>query len=221
MLQKIREAVTILTLLAVAALAVEGSLLLRQTRKDEVQIAQQTSQTLSNVDRTVIIVGGAATNIEKETREFKDQSVQQAKAATEATQLLNDDLKSFGTLISTANTTLQTQSASLTNLENQSTQTLTNTDKHIDDVFTQLQPALQALSTQTPIIAQNVADISSNANTTSENLADTSLQVKLTATDFQQFVHRETTPVRGTWNLMKGMLEHFAGPAASVATAVK
>jgi hypothetical protein len=42
-----------------------------------------------------------------------------------------------------------------------------------------------------------------------------------TSGDIHAFVHRETTPVRGTWNVIKSFLEEFAGPAAQVATAVK
>jgi ABC-type transporter Mla subunit MlaD len=42
-----------------------------------------------------------------------------------------------------------------------------------------------------------------------------------TSGDIRQFVHRETTPVRGTWNVIKAFLRDFAGPAAQVATSVK
>ena len=42
-----------------------------------------------------------------------------------------------------------------------------------------------------------------------------------TSSDIHAFVHRETTPVRGTWNLIKNFLMEFAGPAAQVATAAK
>lgn len=42
-----------------------------------------------------------------------------------------------------------------------------------------------------------------------------------TTSDIKAFVHRETTPVRGTWNVIKSFLREFAGPAAQVATAVK
>jgi ABC-type transporter Mla subunit MlaD len=42
-----------------------------------------------------------------------------------------------------------------------------------------------------------------------------------TSGDIRAFVHRETTPVRGTWNMIKVFLRDFAGPAAQVATSVK
>jgi uncharacterized protein len=42
-----------------------------------------------------------------------------------------------------------------------------------------------------------------------------------TSSDIHDFVHRETTPVRGTWNVIKAFLSEFAGPAAQVATAAK
>ena len=49
---------------------------------------------------------------------------------------------------------------------------------------------------------------------TTANLADTTKDIK-------DYVHRETAPVRGTWNVLKSFLREFAGPAAQVATAVK
>jgi len=42
-----------------------------------------------------------------------------------------------------------------------------------------------------------------------------------TSGDIAAFVHRETTPVRGTWNVIKSFLREFAGPSAQVATAIK
>jgi hypothetical protein len=42
-----------------------------------------------------------------------------------------------------------------------------------------------------------------------------------TMSDIHGFVHRETTPVRGTWNVIKAFLMEFAGPASQVATAAK
>lgn len=45
--------------------------------------------------------------------------------------------------------------------------------------------------------------------------------VDATTRDFAAWVHRETAPVRGTWNVLKEILFEIAGPAASVASAVK
>jgi hypothetical protein len=42
-----------------------------------------------------------------------------------------------------------------------------------------------------------------------------------TSGDVRTFVHRETTPVRGTWNEVKAFLAWIAGPLAQVATAAK
>lgn len=35
--------------------------------------------------------------------------------------------------------------------------------------------------------------------------------------DVKAFVHRETTPVRGTWNVIRGFVRDFGGPIATVA----
>lgn len=45
--------------------------------------------------------------------------------------------------------------------------------------------------------------------------------LEATTGDIKNFVHRETTPVRGTWNIIKAFLKEFAGPLAQTATAVK
>lgn len=63
-------------------------------------------------------------------------------------------------------------------------------------------------------ILRNTAEITAHA-------AATSAHLEAASADIAQFVHRETTPVRGTWNVIKAFLREFAGPAAQVATAAK
>ena len=53
------------------------------------------------------------------------------------------------------------------------------------------------------------------------NIASGTAHLDASAADVQTFIHRETTPVRGTWNVIKAFLQEFAGPAAQVATAAK
>lgn len=55
--------------------------------------------------------------------------------------------------------------------------------------------------------AKNGFEISANLDSTTKDVAD--------------FVHRETTPVRGMWNIIKAFLKTFAGPLAQTATAIK
>ena len=199
--------------IAIGYAALEAGLFLQQGRHDEVQLAQQTSTTLTNINRTVLIVGGTTTNIEKMTRDWKDQSVAQVKAATEATTLLNDDLTQLGVLIQTANTSLVNQNVQLTALEKQGSDALVGADAKTDALFTQLQPAIDSISTNVPVTMKNVTSITTTS-------ADTSEQFALTSHDFHAFVHRETAPVRGTWNILKSIFTSFAGPSAQVATAI-
>jgi hypothetical protein len=56
---------------------------------------------------------------------------------------------------------------------------------------------------------------------TAENTAETTKNLADTTADIKEYVHRETTPVRGTWHLVKEFLYELAGPLASVATAAK
>lgn len=62
--------------------------------------------------------------------------------------------------------------------------------------------------------AANVQAATAQLNATSENIS-------AATQDIAAFVHRETTPVRGTWNVIKAFLREFAGPAAQVTTAIR
>lgn len=102
----------------------------------------------------------------------------------------------------------------------------------LDGTTAQLQPILADLGTgaaafakQTPGILSNLSDTSAQTVIVARNTADTTVSIDASAHDIQAFIHRETTPVRGTWNVIKGFLKEFlrefAGPAAQVATASK
>lgn len=52
------------------------------------------------------------------------------------------------------------------------------------------------------------------------HLDSASANVDATTADIHKFVHRETTPARGTWNLIKSFLG-IAAPVAQIGTALK
>ena len=84
--------------------------------------------------------------------------------------------------------------------------TLSSADAAIDSIAADAQQA-----------RPGIVELSDSA----AHLNGVSASMEASANDVQQFIHRELTPVRGTWNLVKKFLQGIAGPAASVATAIK
>ncbi len=158
---------------------------------------------LADGHRTEEIAGGAITNIEKESNGWKKESDSQSQQATLAITSLNSDLGRLGELISTTNSLVQSQSSSLTNLETQ--------------IGSSSQTSFADLNQQLEL----VGPILQSTQQTSENISETTASMDASAHDVQSFIHRETAPARGTWNVIKSFLISFAGPMAQVATASK
>lgn len=109
----------------------------------------------------------------------------------------------------------------------------TGTASDLHETVTALQPTLKNLADASAGAARAMNDPSitaslANVQETSAATAATAAQLQQiaehldgAAADVQAFVHRETTPARGTWNVIKTFLMEFAGPGAQVATAVK
>jgi hypothetical protein len=88
----------------------------------------------------------------------------------------------------------------------------------------QLQAPARDLTASLEMLPPIMADLQKTGDQTviiSQNTADSSHEIDLTLHDVQAFAHRELSPIRGTWNVLKGILMEFAGPAAEVATAIK
>lgn len=79
--------------------------------------------------------------------------------------------------------------------------------------------ATQAASAAMEAAGKNMADPA--IHETLAHVDGVAGNLDATSGDIRTFVHRETTPVRGTWNVIKAFLRDFAGPAAQVATSVK
>jgi hypothetical protein len=89
------------------------------------------------------------------------------------------------------------------------------------DVHTTMGNSQQLLQAATadltdPAIHETFLQIAGSA----VNLNGMSSDGKKMTTDFAAFVHRETAPVRGTWNVVKGFIG-LGGPLGSIATAIK
>lgn len=181
-MNRLKQILECLFFFAFIALAIEAFLLVRNMEKELPHV----DQLITDADRTTIIIAGTATNIEKSTRQWKDEASSQARAATQATIQLNTDLKSLDTLLDTANTTLVTQSDSFAALQAQ-------TSKSINELVTKAGPSLDSLSLSTanlsqslPPILKNINDASAQTVTIAQNTAQGTAELNATTHDIRQ-----------------------------------
>lgn len=158
---------------------------------------------LVDLHRTLLVAGGAITNIEKGTRAWQSKQNQLADQAITAEGNLNVVLLSLNNLAAQLSSSLKDQNQSALSLEAGMSESIGSLDSLSSSLKTQMAP------------------IARNLDSSSANIASTTASMDASAKDVQAFIHRETTPVRGTWHVIRGFLESFAGPAASIATAIK
>src|SRR6185312_6623812 len=158
---------------------------------------------LADLHRTLLVAGGAITNIEKGTRTWQKKQNAIADQALTDERSLNTALRSLNDTENSLSTLIREQESAASTLETAASESFTKIGALSDSVNSELSPIFARTS-------QSAA-----------NIADTTASMDASAHDVQAFIHRETTPVRGTWNVIKSFLREFAGPAAQVATATK
>jgi ABC-type transporter Mla subunit MlaD len=196
----------------------EGGLLLREVR---LKTVPQITQAATDADRSAIIVGATVTNIEKGTRQWQTEQTNLTIQAEAGLAALNSDLGQVGKLASTATLAISTQSNSLISLEDKATASMNNLDTSLQAPMRNFADASLQLSLASKTFAQGLSVTIPNLEQTAQASAGTADNVEATTKDVKDFVHRETAPVRGTWNVIKQFLFEIAGPAASVATAAR
>jgi hypothetical protein len=217
----------LLSVLTAAAIfvAVEAGLFIRDSRKailfvesDEHTEAVKLDAVLTDVSRTVVIISGTATHIEKASRGWQTQQDALAKNAQEATAQLTSDLLALDTLESTANSLLLQQQKQLGSFEASASEFLNNTAMPIAQNLRET-TANSAAATST--LSSGLSATMPQIEETVDNTAKTTAHIEGTTKDVQDFAHRELAPVKGTWNAIKAFLFEIAGPAASVATSLR
>jgi hypothetical protein len=173
---------------------------------------------LTDASRTLVVIGVTAANIEKGTRQFQTQQNQLARSATSATKELNSDLVTLGQLLSTANSAFAEQWVWLTTYEKAATTSWNLMGKPI---LQNLQSTTENAAKASQALNAGILESMPAIVSTSKSTAQTTANVADTTADVKSFVHRETTPVRGTWNLIKNFLLQFAAPIATVVTSAK
>jgi ABC-type transporter Mla subunit MlaD len=216
------------TVTAIAAvLLIEGALFLRSARLDIAPIAASTQRAIDNADSLLHQTGVTIEQINEATQKFSAAADQQTaywqKTQLQVYKLITDTKEIMVRSDRSLNDVLVPRiSASLdasTDLQVSAMRNLTDTTARIDDTIDALRPMIDNGIRATAAAATAMSDPAIHETLT--HVDGVSGNLDTTSADIQAFVHRETTPVRGTWNVVKKFLQEFAGPAAQVATATK
>jgi hypothetical protein len=206
-------------LCALTFLAVELARAVYSVNKEIPGYERQVSGLLTDADRTTIIIAGTATNIEKSTRQWKDQSLSQSQAATRATILLNTDLGQLGTLLATANSTLLKQDASLSALEAQAGQSIADTQAQLQPSLLSLSQATTTLAKESGPILQSINDSSAQLVLSSQHIASGTNHIDATTKDVQDvadaFRNDYLKPRNRAWAYFKAIIG-IAGTAGNI-----
>lgn len=172
--------------------------------------------TITNIDRTVIIVGAASGDVEKGARAWKaasDAQAQQSTAVLESSHraliafqnfVVHTDATINTSLLPSIQTQLETQSRSLSETQEQLRKELLA----MADATQQLQKTLGdadkvIADPQIPVTLQHLADTSAQTEQSMENLRGATLDVKLVADKFRDdFVK----PKNRAWAYLKAVL---------------
>jgi ABC-type transporter Mla subunit MlaD len=127
-----------------------------------------------------------------------------------AEQLFSQQNRSLAALEAKAGNAIDSQSATLTELQ-----------KHAIASIDALQPSLQNFAAASLTLSDGLSATLPHIAATSAHVESATGHLDGAAADVQSFIHRETSPVRGTWNIVKSFLMEVAGPAAQVATSIK
>ena len=223
----------ILQLAAIVVLALAG-LVLYDAHRALSDTAGQARYTLDNVNRLVRETAQTSANVRHATAEWETSSKQQAAYFTAVGAQTQKDLEAFheliastdrsinGSLLPALSDAVRRNDTEMAALERQAGESLAT----LQSTATQISPTLASAARASESMAKIAADPSIAATLghldgTAGQLELTSQHIEGAAKDIQAFVHRETSPVRGTWNLIRSFISTLAGPLAQVATAAK
>jgi ABC-type transporter Mla subunit MlaD len=204
-------------------LLIEAGLFLREERIDSDKITAQTVGLALPIKNALAQIASAA-------KTFAQVGAQERNAFQEQQNYFRGLTSRTNTLFDTANTTLTVFNATVlprvaaaldgtTTIETSAARDLMDTTIKIDGAIDALRPMIDGGIRATTAAAAAMSDPA--IHETLAHVDGVAGNLDATSGDIRTFVHRETTPVRGTWNVIKSFLMEFAGPAAQVATAAK
>ena len=148
-MKHIEAACLIILTAAFVYLLSEGGFLLRDARRDLAIHSKELSQTLTDADRTVIIVGGVARNIEGVSRSWKAQQDQLTIQSATAIKSWSLDLENLATWLSAVNSLTNSQSRSLSALEATVSSSVSDMGQSFVNLTVEAQPILNNAATAT------------------------------------------------------------------------
>ncbi len=212
-------------LIALTYFFLEAGLFVRSARLQLPDVFSNANVLLSHADTTITNIdatAGVLNDAAKAQASYWPKELQETQKVTAAakTLIVRTDLSLNGG--SSVPGDLPALAQSLAGMQ----RLVEHSASDLDDTTNRVQPILANLLTASKGAADTMSDPDITATLrqvrlTSENVAGTTANLDSTSHDIQQFVHRETAPVKGTWNVIKSFLVSFAGPMAQVATAAK
>ncbi len=214
-----------MALIALTYLFIEGGLFLSELRKTMPEVLYNANGLLNDADKAAVNINSTATvvhNAAQAQASYWPKELQETQKVTAAAKELivrtNLSLNGGGSISGVL--------PQLTDAIRAGAMDVSSTSKALNGTIEQTQTILANLLVASKGAADTMSDPDIPATLkevrlTSEHVAGTTANLDSTSHDIQQFVHRETAPVKGTWNVIKSFLVSFAGPMAQVATAAK
>jgi hypothetical protein len=218
---KIIESICVsIVTIAAAFVMIEGGLLFRDARLQIAAIALDADIAIQNAQGTFARASAAE---DKLSNAADEQAAYWQKTQLQVYKLITDTKEIMVRTDRSLNDILVPKiSASLdasTALQVSAMRNLTDTTARVDDTIDAFRPIIDNGIRATSAAATAMSDPA--IHETLGHVDGAAGNLDATTSDIHAFVHRETTPVRGTWNVIKTFLRDFAGPAAQVATSVK
>jgi len=200
-----------------------GSLVLLDVHRTVPATAAKINLDLDEIHRATLEIGLTAENLRKASAAWQSASQTQAAATSTAAAQLNANLAELHDTLAELHVTIARTDSSLNGPGGVLLQ-LAGAGEQLTADEKLLEPVLANASAAAANAARLSADpaiagILANLNATSSSTAGTAANIDATTGDIRAFVHRETAPVKGTWNVIKSFLMEFAGPVAEIFTA--
>lgn len=208
-------------MVALTFLVADVGSLARQISRDEPQVAKNINDTLAGVRTTMAAIQGIETDTNR-----TEQEIAGLVSATRHSVLTKEQVQELvahgDALMANADFALAQIGAAAASVRGLSPAAQDAIKQFAEDAHDTMAGSQQMIKAATddlsaPEIKQTLGSLAE----TSAGAAQTTKNVQATTQDIRDYVHRETTPIRGTWNMVKSFLLGIAGPLAQVAAAAK
>jgi hypothetical protein len=192
---------SLLSALTLAALFVliEAGILVRRAQMAIPAIVADVHNTATDYQRVAQVTVGVEAPLRAMLKANKESSDQVARNSVAATKQLTADLVDLGATIQTANTAIGHIDKAVADTAQSVTADISDTNQELKPILADLATSSEALAKQTPVILGQLT-------ITTQNVAGITDDTHHATTDLAAYVHRNTAPVRGTYNLIKSLI---------------